>query len=121
MDSSDTILSSPSSLQVQFLRVGSEGLLENARVVALLEHVQVHPLLVLEPNPLGVCVRVEGVHQDQGDVTAVLVVDILGRTEFAKSVCVRVCEHMYSGLPLIWPPLEPIKSVLIRWVVSFQG
>ena len=53
-------------------------------MVALLEHVQVHPLLVLERHFLRLFVGVEGIHEHQRNVAAVLVVQEL-------CVCVHVC------------------------------
>ena len=46
-------------------------------MVALLKHVEVHSLLILEPDPLGLLVSVEGVHQHQWHVTVVFLVEVL--------------------------------------------
>ena len=55
-------------------------------MVALLEHVQVHSLLVLEPHFLRLFVSVERIHEHQRNVAVVLVVQ-----ELCVCVCVCVC------------------------------
>ena len=75
------VLDSHSVLEVESDRKWPQSLPQDAGMVALLEHVQVHSLLVLEPDPLGLLVSVEGVHQHQRDVAAVLLVQELGGRE----------------------------------------
>ena len=69
-------------MEVEFLWERSKGLLQNARVIALLEHVKLHPLLIAEQDLLRVAVCVEGVHEDQGDVAAILHVQELSHKSF---------------------------------------
>ena len=45
--------------QIESVWVGSEGLSENARMVALLEEMEINSLLVLEVDPLRLGMRVE--------------------------------------------------------------
>ena len=67
----------PSILKVHLLRIRPERLLENPGVVALLEHKEVNPSLVLKLDSLGVCVSVEGVHQYKRHVASMLLVHVL--------------------------------------------
>ena len=75
--SSVTCTTIPSILKIHLLRVWPQSLFEYPGVVALLEHVQVDPSLVLEPNPLCVGVSVERVHQDEWHVATMLLVHVL--------------------------------------------
>ena len=64
-------------MKVKGLCMRAQCFPEYTRVVALLEHVEVHLLLVNELNPLHLCVSVEGVHQHQWDVALVLLICVL--------------------------------------------
>ena len=68
---------SHSVLEVDLHGERSQGFSQNAGMVALSEHVEVHSLLVLEPDSLCLLVCVERVHENQRDVTVVLLVQEL--------------------------------------------
>ena len=72
-----TLSPSPSILEVKLLRVWPQRLLEHSRVEALLEHVDIHTTLVLEPDSLSIGVSVERVHQHNRNVAAICPVHVL--------------------------------------------
>jgi hypothetical protein len=67
-------------VRVGVLGAGEEGLLVDTGVTGLVEGEDVDVVvLVLLDDPRGVFVRVERVHEDEGDVDVVLRVEVLRR------------------------------------------
>lgn len=63
-----------SILEVKSIWIRPESLTVDAWMVALLEHVEIDPLLVLEIYALSLGMGIEGVHEHQRNITVVILV-----------------------------------------------
>lgn len=72
-------------MEVQLLWIRPKGLLQDARVVTLLEHVEVNSLLISELDPFSIGVCIKGIHEDQRNIAVILAVDVLNKRINQKS------------------------------------
>ena len=66
-------------MEVQLLWIRPKGLFQDARIVTLLEHVEVDSLLISELDPFRIGMRVKGIHEDQWNIAVMFAVDILNK------------------------------------------
>lgn len=69
-----SVVHSHSISEVKFFRVGSEGLAKDTWMIALLKHVEIDSLLVLEKYTFSLSVSVEGIHEHKRNIAVVFLV-----------------------------------------------